>query len=33
MAHPGLERDRELLLSEAWARVLAGNRLGSYADL
>jgi len=33
MAHPGLARERSLLLTDAWARVLSAARLGSYEDL
>ncbi|MCZ4496850.1 MAG: hypothetical protein JWM25_1433 [Thermoleophilia bacterium] len=33
MAHPGLERELPLLMTDAWAQVLASAPLGTYADL
>ena len=33
MAHPGLPDEQELLMTDAWARVMSDARLGSYEDL
>lgn len=33
MGHPDDERERRILMSEAWGRALAEHRLGSFADL
>jgi chitin disaccharide deacetylase len=33
MGHPDDERERAILMSAAWGRVLAEHRLGSFADL
>lgn len=33
MGHPDEEREREILMSDAWGRILAEHRLGSFADL
>ncbi len=33
MTHPGIAAEREVLMSEEWARAIAGLRLGTLADL
>lgn len=33
ISHPDDEHEREILMSDAWGRVLAEHRLGSFADL
>jgi len=33
MTHPGVGEERDLLMSEDWARAIAGLRLGTLADL
>lgn len=33
MTHPGLQMERELLLTDAWREALRESRLGSFADL
>lgn len=33
ISHPDDAREREILMSDAWGRVLAEHRLGSFADL
>jgi predicted glycoside hydrolase/deacetylase ChbG (UPF0249 family) len=33
MTHPGIAEERELLMSEDWARAIAGQRFGTLSDL